>query len=271
MKTKWRKKYTPRRKTFKKRSFKRRTLRKGGKKILRKPTNVGTGAFTVETIAFNDLGVNSGAPYTFAFNIGQFNRAAGLQPQFKYYRAAKVTWTYEANYNSYTPSANGGSSVAAGPTCPQLYWRMDRLGQNAFQSVSEFQDAGAKPIPMSRKKVISYIPSTRVLWPTPYSASGTPAGPYEAGMVKPVRSQWLATNSYVAPDGSDLEANALPAHSEYYGHQAIIDQVIAGGLPSENLVRCVCTVHWQFKDPYIVSDASPQQRVSTVVQPKPTT
>lgn len=257
------KKRSFKRKSFKKRSFKRRVSRKGGKRMLRKPIKAGTGGFTVETVAFNDMGVNSGAPYTFAFNIRSFPRAAALQAQFKYYRAAKVTWTYEANYNSFTPAVSS-SVVAAGPSCPQLYWRMDRLGQNAFQSVAEFQDAGAKPIPMSRKKVISYVPSTRAYVPQPdYNASA-------AGQTKPMRAQWIATDIKVVSDGSSGDMSGAGGSTEsqafYYGHQAIIDQVVAGGLPSESLVRCVATVHWQFKDPYILTDAGASK--ATLLTPK---
>lgn len=258
-----------RRRTFKRRVSFKRTRRgrvgkrsfkaKRTKRMPRKPTKSATAAYTVETIQFQDIGLNSGAAYDFNFSIQQFPRATDMQPHFRYYRAAKVTWTYEAQYNMYPPVAlSSSATIVANPgdTVPQLFWKMDRLGQAPFRSVSQMQDAGAKPIPLSRKKIISYVPNVRRLdidpdafQPTAVAGVSLFQSP-DLNQLRFKSAPWIATDNdtKLTDEGGINQAN-------WYGHQAVISQQNASPNGPNVLSRVVCTVHWQFKDPFI--DQSP--------------
>lgn len=243
--------------SFKRRATrpKRRSIKTGGKRtrrVARKPVHSGTAGFTVETIPVADIGLNSGNPYSHGFNIANFPRALALQPLYRYYRAVKVSWTYETLWNNYTANQNTGTAI--NQTVPQLYWQMDRTDQKPFLSVGDFQDAGAKPWPLTRKKVISYVPNViQEQIQDSIGAAATLVGITDVSPVPKRKNAWLPATSISSASGA-----LTPALDDwtYHGHQVIIDQLAGSAATNPALSRVICTVHWQFKDPFI--SASPQ-------------
>lgn len=230
-----------------KRSFKKRSFKKGrGKKIARKPVSAGTGGFTVETIAVGDIGTNSGAPYSFNFHISDFPRATALQSQFRYYRCTKVEWTYEALWNVYTAQHTTGTAIAA--TVPQAYWKMDREQLIPFLSVADFQDAGCKPRPLTKKMTIKYVPNQVYTVAPTTELTPTPPGQM---LLKRKPNTWINTVAQASTPGY-IEDN-----SYYVGHQLILDQLASSGATNPALARVVVTAHWQFKDPFIAANVAP--------------
>jgi len=244
-------KFTKRRFT-KKRSFKKRSFKRVAKKsfkkrrIARKPISKSTGGFTTETIAYDDIGTNSGAPYSFQFSVTDYPRATAMMAQFKYYRCTRIEYTYEALWNVYHAQTATGTAIA--PTVPQAYWRMDRNGTAPFQTVADFQDAGAKPIPLTRKIKIAYTPNV-ITQQFESSAAVVGIAPdqdqVQQTIMKP--NKWLSTVKNSLGAGASFTTD----NWSYNGHQFIIDQLAASGATNPALTRVVATAHWQFKDPFI--------------------
>jgi hypothetical protein len=233
----------------------------------------------VETIQFEDLLPNTMYHNTFA--LGQFTRALQIAPLFQWYKAAKVTWTYEPLYNLF-------GQDAAALSKPYLYVQMNRSQEDGHATyppntsapltLGNLQGAGAQPVALAATRKVSYVPN----WCSPgLCAVSTPS----PGVVTGVHSQglqkqfgWLAT-----PDWSFLNyINSTPSLSNdverinyslttnsitdntngvvYNGHLSYLDQEVHG---SAKIARVTLTVVWEFKD------AKCGQLVYTAATPPP--
>lgn len=205
----------------------------------------------VETIQFPDIKSNTG--YAYIFTLSQFNRAKALAPQFQYYKAAKVTWTYEVLYNTFQEGSNFSK--------PYMFTIMDRTQQVTDGSLQYLQHAGARSVAFTKTQHISYVPN----WCSPgamaviYNTDGTISGINAQGYQK--QYSWIEspTQSLAADNPADIQ-NYLytqatlgagapqPTTSNnkcvYNGHRAYVDQSPGDA----NLIsRVTCTVHWLFK------------------------
>jgi len=261
----------------------RRVIRRG-----RKPARKGKGkgnrrgraarapkqiARIMETVEFNDI--NSDTLYNFQFNLSQFTRASALAPSFKFYKAAKVTWTLEALYNTFQEN-NGGTGISQ----PFLYTVMNRTQDTTGQIVSDLQAMGAKPKKFIGKHELTYRPN----WCSPglsIFTAGTDtilntSSPLAQGLK--VQYAWLAspntnatggistftpTNPTTYPPGTNVAAAKIIANQVVYnGHTIFVDQLVPPSAPL-TVGRLTCTVEWHFKDAHYT--AAPRNTV--MVQP----
>jgi len=127
------------------RRVRRVARRKAGKRVAKRS---GTSQYAkiTETYAFTDI--NPGLNYNFDFNLSQFIRASQLAPNFKWYKAAKVTWTIEPLYNTFQ-DGTAGTEV----TMPYYYSVMNRTQDNSQLLLTDFQAMGCKPKKMISKQV----------------------------------------------------------------------------------------------------------------------
>jgi len=242
------------------RRVRRVARRKAGKRVAKRS---GTTQYAKirESYAFTDI--NPGLNYNFDFNLSQFIRASQLAPNFKWYKATKVTWTIEPLYNTFQ-DGTAGTEV----TMPYYYMVMNRTQDNSQLNLLDFQAMGCKPKKMTSKQVISYRPNwcsggLNMQW------YNTATGAYEAtpqlglqaqyGWLASPNKQITATNNgtlltpldplIVPPFGISTNlANIYTNATVYNGHSVFIDQ----GVPTGTLQpvgKIVCTVDWVFKDP----------------------
>lgn len=114
----------------------------------------------VETIPLQDLAANS--VYDNFVTLMDFERARYLSAGFQYYKCAKLTYTYEALYNTFQEAAITGGIV--GDTVPYMYVTMNRTGDiNVPNSLRSMQGMGAKPFKFTKTHKVSYKPN----WNTP--------------------------------------------------------------------------------------------------------
>ena len=226
-------------------------------KKLRKSKSVAQYATIQETIKFEDL--TSSTNLALVFNLSQFARASELARNFRWYKAAKVSWTLEPLFNSFIDTS------ATTDTIPYLYKLMDRTQDNLSMTLADFQASGAKPSKLTSKKVLTYVPN----WCSPGLTSylSTPTNPLSG-----INSQGLkAEFAYLAsPDDSNLAADipqymtpldtrdpTIPTNTAmvainvnqvtYNGMDIYIDQATNQGEPI--VARLIATVTWLFKDP----------------------
>lgn len=255
----------------------RRVPRRGRKVARRGRKSVKQIARIVETIDFTDI--NPGVNYNFNFNLSQFLRASQLAPNFKWYKAAKVTWTLEPLYNTFQDGTTGGEV-----SMPYMYSVMNRTQDNTILNLNDFQAMGCKPVKLTTKKVMAYRPNwcsaglnaqlydpitqnyrqtpqlglkaqysylasprAVVNFPTPTTVAMQPAAPDSSntsGLIGNVAQVW--TNAVV-----------------YNGHSVLIDQAVSTGF-IQPVCKVVATVEWHFKDPqcsYAPFDPSKAQTV----------
>jgi len=106
-------------------------------------------ASIVETFDVFDLSGNT--PYNAQFSLSQFNRALVVASQYQWYRATKVEWSYEPFYDTF----QDGITPA---TVPQLFWQMNRSGENNVGSRADLERMGAIPKKFTKNIVIAYKP-----------------------------------------------------------------------------------------------------------------
>jgi hypothetical protein len=224
----------------------------------------------LETVEFTD--VNADTLYNFQFNLSQFQRASALAPNFKFYKAAKVTWTLEALYNTFQEN-NGGTGISQ----PYLYTVMNRTQDNTGQIVSDLQAMGAKPKKFIGKHILAYRPN----WCSPglsIFTAGTDtilntSSPLSQGLK--TQYAWLAcpntngvgaistfvpTNSTTYPPGTLVAPAKIIANQVVYnGHSIFVDQLVPPSAPL-TVGRLTCTVEWHFKDPHFTG--SPRSAVT---------
>jgi len=247
------------------RGRKRRAPRRG-RKTGRKtgiPRSLGLGnqmARIVETIEFNRL--NANYVQGMAFNIGQFERARTLATNFRWYKATKVTWTIEPQFNTYQSSASGA-------TVPYLYQIMNRTADFSYITLSDMLTQGARPVKLTATKKLSYRPN----WCSPgLLVQNVTQSPGFGGVLNNVFVQglkaeygWLQAPNLLGPGPGGALGGITPivaldgtngntavknqaSYTYYQGHQLYVDQVVGPSAPV-SLYKVTCQVHWSFKDP----------------------
>lgn len=231
----------------------RRPARKGRKGLKRKggrksafPSVAGIktsqqNASIIETIEFNDLSAN--AVQYFAFNLAEFPRAQAVSTNFEMYKAEKVVWTYEPLYNTYQDTVGGLSK-------PYVYVAMNRrqrsLTNNTLQNV---QAMGARGVPLTSKRIVTYRPN----WVSPGLTALSP-GATPSAYTQGTRAQysWLMSSpgtSQMLPSSllTPYSPYVAPNYAAYNGHLVYADQAVAEGTGHPRVARVTCTVHWRFK------------------------
>lgn len=229
----------------------------------------------VETFESVDLLANT--PQQSIFTLAQFARASNIAPNFKWYRAARVIYTYDPLFNTFQDGVG-----TANASKPYLYTVMNRtqLGGGTLATMAklqQFQCAGARPIPLVKQFKLSYKPN----WCSPgllqlrttvpsgggpniqdYSSNGLQpqygwiaCPPYLGGVI-PADSTGTNTGDYpitvsLAPptiasvDNSYVYNNMVV----YNGHEVFADQKYTGGDPANQpIARVTVTVLWEFKE-----------------------
>lgn len=251
--------------------------RAAGKRVARKSKKsqkAGQYATITETIQAEDLLANTDTAAV--FNLSQFQRASRIASNFKWYKAAKVTYSLVPLFNTFQE----GIAV---DSVPYLYTVMNRTQDGLAQTVFDLQAMGAKPARLVGKKTISYVPnwcsgglSTYSFDPVtrnviggtnqglraqyaylacPDSFSGAPDIPFTLNPIEP--SPGLVNASMTA-----INANQVT----YNGHNYFVDQLFSGGL-TNTVARLTCTVTWLFKDPHFnayVREPAPVPKVEAV-------
>jgi len=233
----------------------------------------------VETLEFADLTVKNSTECV--FSLSQFPRACTVAASFQFYKAAKVTWSYEPCYNTFQ-SGNVATSK------PYLYIVMNRVQNvNNAASLVQLQACGAKPMALVGTRKVSYRPN----WCSPGLTAVNP-GPTQGDNVyysQGLQAQygWLASSGQVlslqngGPAGSGAifnppaindnsfrptnqsldvtnNSNIILANTTVYnGHTTFIDQEYVGA-EAQVIARLTCTVTWLFKGAVFNSPIGPQ-------------
>lgn len=211
-------------------------------------------ASCIETL---DLGVcltNAGQLNT--FTLGQFPRAYAMATLFSFYKASKVTWTYEPLYNTFQ---EGVGAVGK----PYILLSMNRQQESLSAGYRNLLSAGARPVPLAGIKKISYVPnwcSPGLTHITANFSTGDLSNLQATGLQK--QFDWIATPATTPlgafnPGSSDnytdvinetTSTNAVVnmnyVNVAYNGHASHIFQDGALNTP---IARLTCQVHWVFK------------------------
>jgi len=252
-----------RRRPQKKRPLRRRPVRKG--QVMPAIAEKGQTCRVIETYEAVDINSNQGTQHV--FNLAQFARASNIATNFKWYRAARVTWTYDPLYNTFQDGVNAASK-------PYMYTVMNRAQQENtinMGTVQQFQSTGARPTPFITQKKISYKPN----WCSPgllqVRTNTDGSKDYSSNGLQP-QYGWLATPNQlrkatqadqIAGDSGDYPtylSNPPPGGANvvnsfvynnmviYNGHHTFIDQKFTGGeTPIDPVARLTVTVVWEFK------------------------
>lgn len=240
----------------KKRGFKSKIKRRGGRKQLRgrgKPRLLGLNpavdnvqkAICVETFDRGIIAANTA--YMNQIEISRFPRAMAMAKFFKFYRCRRVIYEYRPDQNTFQA---GIGQVAI----PYAYYYMNRDGANGTgQQLNQYQAAGARPIKFTKKLLISYKPNT-------VHIADVMMNPVVGGVGAigrtPIYDAWYATDSLqnapgylstVVAVGNPLTQPATTMSVvQYFGHDIIFDQQA----PAEGDVGSLTvTVEWEFKVP----------------------
>jgi len=198
-------------------------------------------ASVIETIEFSDLSANTLEHC--AFTLSEFPRAGLISQYFQFYKAAKVTWTYEPLYNTFQDSVGGISK-------PYLYLAMNRIQRpnTIVLNREALQAQGAQPMPLTNKKTISYVPN----WCSP-GFEAIARSPNTNTSTQGLKAQYSWLGSVAGEriySGDQLYPTVVaPVASQsalYNGHFAYADMAIAGA-DQPICARVTCTVHWVFK------------------------
>lgn len=259
----------------------RRHARRPAKKSASKR---GDTAHIHEVVEFND--VNANQVQGLNFSLFQFPRASELAPNFKWYRASKVEWYIDPNYNVFAEGAVGG--IANGSTSvPYLYHRMNRNQDGFNYTIRNLQAMGAKPVKFTKQLKFIYKPN----WCSPgLSSYVTSEGNGTA--ITNLRQQgltpqygWLmstdkrpidTTGNEVNLVTSDLQGNfslfappstagmtAVSTNAPLYnGSDIFIDQF--DSQVGTVLGRVTCKVTWEFKEPNFALDEESQSGLKLV-------
>ena len=221
-------------------------------------------ASLTESILFVDTLPN--VPSYRRFDLSQFYRASSVAVNYKWYKAAKCTWTYTPLYNTFQESAAVGTVSK-----PQILFQMNRT-QDSLPLTDSFDmlSMGSKPQAFTNNKVITYVPN----WCSPGLIAIATDEP--TGLVSGVRqiglranTGWLAStpqDSYntstrlqpltsgnqILNDGS-VNAPVLPANVQYNGHIDYVYQERAVAA----VYSLVLTVTWVFKQPLLYTTTPP--------------
>lgn len=215
----------------------------------------------VETISVQDM--ESNVAYNRTFSLNDFNRARYESVNWKFFKAARVTYTYEPLYNTYQ-DGNDNTALSA----PYLYWMMNRTQDGQVPGgLGDLQGMGAMPKKLTNAIKVSYRPNWCSQGLTAVAAQG--AGVYALG--GRTEFGWINNSSHSQTQASavsrypgtlvPVEAGAvgsilnaatvhqIPSYCEYNGHTDILDQKFAGTTPNQVIARLSVTVEWHFKGP----------------------
>jgi len=222
-----------------------------------------------EVVEFNDINANTVQGLN--FSLFQFPRASQLSPNFKWYRASKVEWMIDPNYNVFSEGAVGG--IANGSTSvPYLYHRMNRNQDGFVYTIKNLQAMGAKPVKFTKQLKFIYKPN----WCSPglssyatQSGTGTPIANLRQQGLTP-QYGWLMSDDSLPVDTSgsinNLSTSEVQGFSGafappqtsgmtavttngvlYNGSDIFIDQY--DSQIGTVLGRITCKVTWEFKGP----------------------
>jgi len=212
---------------------------------------------------------NSNTCYNDTFNLQEFPRALRTAIQFKWYRAKRVTYTYEPFFNTFQ-EGGGGAVPNTQSTKPYMYFLMNRTQDAITKTVPLFLQCGSQPQPFTKKLELSYRPN----WLTPglQVITGTSAPAFgTVSLGARTCYDWLPcpnaiTNNVAAFDAvipvigpsayNDPAVDMYPAPpatytnistggAVYNGHQFIVDQ--AKTTDGQPIGRYIVTVEWEFK------------------------
>lgn len=226
-------------------------------------------SFEIQNIASNQ-------DYGYVFCLAQFERAARIATNFKFYKPARVTWTYEPMFNTYQ-----ADSMAGTPGIPYLYSAMNRTQDNQVYVVGDYLAQGAKPKKLAKIIKMSYVPN----WCSPglltfqvsanvpppvggvvqnivqvgskaeygYIPCPTTFNTYSAGTTEGI-TPFQATTQFpnTGPNlpgflGLGNTTAGIATNCVYFnGHKAFIEQL---NKTSTIVCKCTVTVDWVFKDP----------------------
>ena len=210
----------------------------------------GQTASIVETIV-GTASLSSGSVYAQIFNLGLFPRAKSLAPQFQFYKAARVTFSYEPLYNTFQEGV-------ATPSKPYMYLQMNRTqllytGAN----LQELQASGARPQSFTSLKNISYTPNWCSSGVIVTNQSNPVLAVAQSGLKKeytwltcPTIDTGSANTSTAVIDNAINQTGTFSGSSfvvanqpVYNGHIIAFDQ--SSG--ASDIARVTVTVHWLFK------------------------
>jgi len=196
------------------------------------------------------------------FNLTQFRRAHYMSAGFAFYRAKRVTYTYQPLFNTFEAGEALGST-----TVPYMYKLMNRQDDaNLPNSLYALQACGTRPIKFTSQVKVSYKPNWLLTGPTAVLNSITPI---QMGYTPTY--VWIAKSSAgqtMFPSGSGTNrsgnlVNAAPNNAgtstplgtgqgfpdlvNYVGHNTYFTQETA--VEGSTIARVIITVEWEFKDP----------------------
>jgi len=193
--------------------------------------------------------------YTRNFNLNEFDRARAIAVNYKWYKAAKVTWTYTPLYNTFQDSA--GATVSK----PQIYFSMNRTQDASAITQGSILAQGSRPQQFTSNKTISYVPnwcSPGLLVKKVNTASGDLTEIVQCGVK--AQTDWLVS-PYESREDTIIpqQLNLAPPFSAggftnvvntadlvtFNGHDDYIYQENA----EAPVYTLVCTVTWLFKQP----------------------
>lgn len=214
----------------------------------------GQGAQCIETLDLNTINANLGQAYT--FTLGLFPRAYAMSTLFSFYKAVKVTWTYEPLFNTFQETAG-----AAGK--PYIVMVMNRQQEQLSLGYRNLLSAGGRPVPLSSVKKMTYTPN----WCSPGISHYT--GNFSTGDISSLQSTglqkqygWIATPGTTPigafnPGSGDNFTNVINdttssqqtfpmnyVNVTYNGH---VSHVFQDGALNSPICRVTCQVHWVFK------------------------
>lgn len=192
------------------------------------------------------------------FSLNQFPRAWAMSSLFKFYRAKRVTYTYQPFYNTFQEGIGAGSNVVGKP---QVYIAMNRSGDITGLTYAQVLELGSKPIPFVKNLVLSYKPNWLIGGLTNANALNNPAASVFSMGAK-VSYDWLPTVPVLTAPGyagpvaqNQIEisqqvniggpSTVVNVHATYQGHRLYISQPNA---PVDNIIALeTITVEWEFK------------------------
>ena len=205
-------------------------------------------------------------PYQTEFNIdgiqgtetgSRFTRASILASQYKFYRATKVEYMYIPSYNTF--------QEGSGSTIPYIFTVMNRSGEQlpaSGLSKAQIERMGATPVKFNKTVLKTYKPNILVGTASTHKlVQGTNPTGYPGGVINwsftPKYDEWLSTEILgttpaIANPGGPTITQAGFAPPTYYGHWSYLQQ----DRPTETLGTLVIKVHWEFKEPRSLQDAT---------------
>jgi len=242
--------------------------RKGGKLSVPRSMLAAPNQYSkvIETITITDATPN--VLYSRIFALSNFKRASLMSGLFRWYKAAKCTYTYQPLYNTFQEGTSATVSK------PQIYFAMNRCQDATAQSYADLIAMGSRPQQFVRNKIISYVPN----WCSPGLSTWVKDG--ATGLVQQIsqtglqaQTAWLVcpiASSYkdnaglqpyvdkwdVAPTSPPIVSPPIgqpqnpnyihPANVVYNGHDDFIFQENT----SNPVYMLTLTVEWHFKQPY---------------------